>query len=154
MLVFKSLGGQGPLEMMSAIYSEGKFLLFRQGLIEELTSAETTQLYKTTCTRKCHSSDVIENNPKTALEWEWIITRMKAPDRADINNRVATTISRYLQEHYLSNVPTIMPEKTMRFVKRYLWQSDFGESDLYLDIIYLPNQNQRAHLYSKCDFHT
>ena len=28
----------------------------------------------------------------------------------------------------------------MRFVKRHLWKSDFGESDLYLDIIYIPRQ--------------
>ncbi len=26
----------------------------------------------------------------------------------------------------------------MRFVKRHLWRSDFGESDLFLDIIYVP----------------
>jgi len=26
----------------------------------------------------------------------------------------------------------------MRFLRRHLWKSDFGESDLYLDIIYIP----------------
>ncbi len=135
---FMYLNEQGPDEMLADLYSEGKLFLYRQNLIGELTSGEMTRLYKTTCTRKCHSSDVIEIRPRTALEWDWIMTRMKGPDRANIKDHHAEAITRYLQEHYLSNVPTIMPDKTMRFVKRHLWQSDFGENDLYLDIIYLP----------------
>jgi len=66
---------------------------------------------------------------------------MQAPDRADIPDRTAAAILRYLQNHYLSNVPTVLPEKTMKFVKRHLWKSDFGESDLYLDIIYIPRSH-------------
>ncbi len=132
------LSEQGPDEMLAELYTGGKLLLYRYDLTGELTPGEMTRLYKTTCTRKCHSSDVIESRPRTALEWDWIMTRMKARERADINDHYAMAITRYLQQHYLSNVPTIMPEKTMRFVRRYLWKSDFGESDLYLDIIYLP----------------
>ncbi len=128
--------------MLAELYTEGKLLLYKHDLIGGLTSGEMTKLYKSTCTRKCHSSDVIENRPRTALEWDWIMTRMKAPDRANINDHHAEAITRYLQEHYLSNVPTILPEETMRFVKRHLWKNDFGQSDLYLDIIYLP----RPHL--------
>ncbi len=124
--------------MLAELYTGGKLLLYKHDLIGGLTSGEMTRLYKTTCTRKCHSSDVIESRPRTALEWDWIMTRMKTPDRANINDHHAEAITRYLQEHYLSNVPTIMPEKTMKFVRRHLWKSDFGESDLYLDIIYLP----------------
>jgi hypothetical protein len=136
------LNEQNPSEMFTELYSDGRLFLYKHDLIEELTSKEMTMLYKTTCTRRCHSSDVVETRPRTALEWDWIMTRMKAPDRANINDHHATAITRYLQEFYLSNVPTIMPEKTMRFVKRYLWQSDFGENDLYLDIIYLPHLHQ------------
>jgi len=128
--------------MIDNIYTEGKLFLYKQDMINTLTPDEMTHLYRGTCTRKCHSKDVIENKPRTALEWEWIITRMKAPDRAAISDRTAAAITRYLQERYLSNVPTVLPEKTMRFVKRHLWKSDFGDSDLYLDIIYIP----RAHL--------
>ncbi len=127
---------------MTELYTGGKLFLYKHDLIAGLTSGEMTKLYKTTCTRKCHGSDVVETRQRTALEWDWIMARMKAPDRANINDHHAAAITRYLQEHHLSNVPTIMPEKTMRFVKRHLWQSDFGESDLYLDIIYLP----RLHL--------
>lgn len=64
---------------------------------------------------------------------------MKTPDRAGIGEQAAETILRYLQENFLSNVPTFLPEDTMRFIKKHLWKSDFGESDLYLDLIYLPD---------------
>lgn len=141
-LFFMFLTGMSAEKMIDNMYTEGKLLLFRQGMIDTLTDDEMTQLYRGTCTRKCHSKDVIENRRRTALEWEWVVTRMKAPDRAGISDRHAAAITRYLQQHYLSNVPTVLPEKTMRFVKRHLWKSDFGDSDLYLDIIYIP----RAHL--------
>jgi len=141
-LFFMYLADMTPKQMIDDIYTEGKLLLYKQNMIDELSSDEMTQLYRSTCTRKCHSKDVIENRPRTALEWEWIVTRMKAPDRAGISDRHAAAITRYLQKHYLSNVPTVLPEKTMRFIKRHLWKSDFGDNDLYLDILYIP----RAHL--------
>ena len=141
-LTFVYLSDQRPGEVIDDLYTNGTLLLFKHGLIKDLSSDEITQLYHSSCNRKCHSKDVIENHPRTSYEWEWIVTRMQAPDRAGINDRQAQAITRYLQEHFLSNTPTIMPEKTMRFVKRHLWRSDFGESDLYLDIIYVP----RLHL--------
>ncbi len=141
-LTFVYLSDQHPGEVIDDLYTNGTLLLFKHGLVKDLSSDEITQLYDSSCNRKCHSKDVIENHPRTSYEWEWIVTRMQAPDRAEINDRQAQAITRYLQEHFLSNTPTIMPEKTMRFVKRHLWRSDFGESDLYLDIIYVP----RLHL--------
>ncbi len=136
------LTGMSPGKMVDEMYTEGKLFLYKQDMVDTLTDEEITRLYRATCTRKCHSKDVIENRPRTALEWEWIVTRMKAPDRAAISDRHAAAITHYLQQHYLSNLPTVLPEKTMRFVKRHLWKSDFGDSDLYLDVIYIP----RAHL--------
>ncbi len=138
-LTFVYLIDQGPREMVDELYIGGKLFLYKRGMIEKLSSGETMRLYESTCTRKCHSRDVIEKKPRTAMEWEWIVSRMKAPDRAGIADHHAEAITRYLQEHFLSNVPTIMPEKTMRFVRRHLWKSDFGQSDLYLDIIYMPS---------------
>ncbi len=136
---FVYLSDQNPKEMIGELYTGGKLFLYRRGMIEKLSSGEITRLYRSTCTRKCHSKDVVEGKPRTAMEWEWIMSRMKAPERAGIADHHAETITRYLQEHFLSNVPTIMPEKTMRFIRRHLWKSDFGESDLYLDIIYMPS---------------
>lgn len=137
-LAFAYLGDQGPRGMIDDLYTGGKLFLYKYDIVDELSSGEIRQLYESTCNRKCHSKDVIEKYPRTSLEWEWIVARMQVPDRAGINDRQAEAITRYLQEHFLSNVPTIMPERTMRFVKRHLWRSDFGETDLYLDIIYVP----------------
>ncbi len=116
----------------------GKLLLHRYALVDELSPAETRQLYLSTCTRKCHSKDVIELTPRTAPEWQQIVARMKTQAKADIAETESRTIVEYLQRNFLSNVPTVLPEATMRFVKKHLWRLDFGESDLYFDIIYLP----------------
>lgn len=140
-LVFMYLTDQAPNDVMNDIQNSGKLYLYKYGIVEKLSSNEITRLYQNTCTRRCHGKDVIEKKPRTASEWEAVVTRMKAPDRAGITDRHAETISRYLQSHFLSNVPTVLPEKTMKFVKRYLWRSDFGESDLFLDIIYIPREH-------------
>jgi hypothetical protein len=130
-----------PEEIIDNVYSEGKIFLYQHDFVAKLSPAETKQLYQNTCTRTCHSSNLIENKPRTAAEWEWVVNRMKAPDRAGITDRAAAAITQYLQKQFLSNIPTVMPEKTMKFVKRYLWKSDFGESDLYLDVIYIPRNH-------------
>ena len=31
----------------------------------------------------------------------------------------------------------------MRFVRQHLWRSDFGDNDLFLDIIYVPREHLR-----------
>lgn len=128
----------GPEGRFNYVYTSTRLFLHKLAIVDNLTPAETNRLYRSTCTRKCHSTDVIELSPRTALEWDWIITRMKVPDRADIADREAKVITEYLQKYFLSNTPTILPEKVMRFLRRHLWKSDFGESDLYLDIIYIP----------------
>lgn len=116
----------------------GKLLLHRYALVDELSPAETRQLYLSTCTRKCHSKDVIELTPRTAPEWQQIVARMKTQAKANIADTESRTIIEYLQKNFLSNVPTVLPEATMRFLKKHMWRLDFGESDLYFDIIYLP----------------
>ena len=140
-LVFMYLTEQAPGALINDIENSGKLFLYKHGVVEKLSSSEITRLYQNTCTRKCHGKDVIEKKPRTASEWESVVTRMKAPDRAGISDRHAEAITRHLQSNFLSNVPTVLPEKTMKFVKRYLWRSDFGESDLFLDIIYIPPEH-------------
>jgi hypothetical protein len=120
------------------VTTAAKLFLFRHGVIDELSPQETQTLYLSTCTRKCHSTDVIENKPRTAVEWEWVVDRMNTKDRADLSISEAGSITEYLQRNFLSNVPTFLPEQTMRFLKRHLWKSDFGEDDIYLDLIYIP----------------
>jgi len=140
-LGFMYLTDQAPNDVINDIYNAGKLSLYKYGMVEKLSSNEITRLYQNTCIGKCHGKDVIEKKPRTAAEWESVVTRMKAPDRAGITDRHAETITRYLQSHFLSNVPTVLPEKTMKFVKRYLWRSDFGEDDLFLDVIYVPREH-------------
>jgi hypothetical protein len=140
-LVFTFLFHIPPGEIINNAYSHGKIFLYSHDLVDRLTAAETRQLYQNTCTRRCHSSDLIEKKPRTAFEWEAVVNRMKAPDRAAITDRAATAIRQYLANHFLSNLPTVIPDKTMKHVKRYLWRSDFGAGDLYLDIIYIPSSH-------------
>lgn len=135
------LADQAPMDVLNSIYNAGKLSLYKYGMVEKLSSVETKGLYQDTCTRKCHGRDVIEKKPRTAFEWEAVVNRMKAPDRADIADRPAEAITLYLQSNFLSNVPTVLPEKTMKFVKQHLWKTDFGESDLFLDIIYVPREH-------------
>ena len=130
----------GPEGRVRHVATLGKLLLHRYAVVDSLSPEETRQLYRNSCTRKCHGSDVIELTPRTAREWDWIMARMAAADRADLTEPQARTITTYLQLNYLSNVPTILPEQTMRFLKKHLWRMDFGESDLYFDIIYIPRE--------------
>ena len=67
---------------------------------------------------------------------------MKAPDRAGIADRHAETITRYLQNNFLSNVPTVLPEKTMKFRQAAIYgEAISGKSDLFLDVIYIPREH-------------
>jgi hypothetical protein len=147
LLAFMYLTDQAPADAIDNIQHEGKHALYRFRMIETLSPAETTQLYQRTCTRRCHGKDVIEKGPRTAAEWDAVVSRMKAPDRADLNDRLAAAITRHLQNHFLSNVPTVLPPTTMKYVKQHLWRSDFGESDLFLDIIYVPGEHVRLVRY-------
>lgn len=139
---FAYLVEPGPEGRVRHIASLGKLLLHRYALVDSLSPEEARLLYRNSCTRRCHSRDVVEEKPRTAREWEWIVTRMETGDRADLTDPQAAVITKYLQLNHLSNVPTILPEQTMRFIKKHLWRMDFGESDLYFDIIYIPREQR------------
>lgn len=142
--VFVYLSGQTVEEVVDDLQDQSRLLLYRYGMVERLTVADSNRLYQKSCTRRCHGREVVERNPRTAAEWEIVMARMRAPDRAGLDERLAEAVTRHLQIHFLSNVPTVLPPATMKFVKQYLWRSDFGESDLFLDIIFVPREH--AHL--------
>ncbi|MBI3148175.1 MAG: hypothetical protein HYZ17_06640 [Betaproteobacteria bacterium] len=142
-VAYMTLTEQTPSDAIESLQEDGRLALYRHGLIEKLSPADTRRLYQQSCTRRCHGKDVIEKGPRTAAEWEAVMARMKAPDRAALDDRRAEAITRHLQNHFLSNVPTVLPPATMKFVKQHLWRSDFGESDLFLDIIYVPTEHAR-----------
>lgn len=147
LVAFVVLSGQSVSEATDDLRDQGRLLLYRHGLMERLTAADSSRLYQRSCTRRCHGREVVERHPRTAAEWEIVMARMRAPDRADLDDRLADALTRHLQIHFLSNVPTVLPPATMKFVKQYLWRSDFGESDLFLDLIYVPKEHARLLRY-------
>lgn len=137
-LAFVYLIEPGPGGRTQYLLTTARLLAHKYDLLDQLKPAEIRRLYLSTCTRQCHGKDVIEITPRTALEWEQIVGRMGQKEKAGFNTTEARTVAEFLQRNFLSNVPTILPEATMRFLKKRLWRLDFGESDLYFDIIYLP----------------
>lgn len=132
-------GPHGRLEVVRAM---GERWLFRVGWVDQLSEAQHKPLYLSVCTRQCHSQTVIENRSRTAMEWDAIVTRMRTTERSgkkpDISEREAAVVLAYLKKQFLSNIPTVLPDAVMQRLKQHLWRMDFGESDLFFDIIYLP----------------
>ncbi len=127
-----------PEGVLNYTYTRTRLLLYSFSLLGELTPGEIKLLYEATCTRRCHSRDVIERTPRTAKEWEEIVERMS--EKSYIRRPVRESVVIYLQENFLSNVPTMISDELMRFLKRHMWRMDFGEDDLYIDIIYIPHK--------------
>jgi hypothetical protein len=127
---------------MAYLEESVRLFLYNQDLVAQLTESESKRLYTTTCSRKCHGRDVIERKPRSALEWHQTVERMRTTERAGklagFSKREGLAITAWLQKNHLSNVPTVLPYSTMRFLKTNLWRMDFGESDLFFDVIYLP----------------
>ena len=117
-------------------YTRARLMLYSLSIVGDITPEEERLLYQSTCTRRCHSRDVIERTPRTAKEWEDIVERMSK--KTTITKPVKEAVVSYLQENFLSNVPTIISDELMGFLKKYMWRMDFGENDLYIDIIYIP----------------
>ncbi|MBI3755569.1 MAG: hypothetical protein HY265_05360 [Deltaproteobacteria bacterium] len=127
-----------PLSRFEYLNTMARLTAFKFTGLPGLDDAETKFLYNSSCTRKCHSRDVVERARHTSREWEDAVRRMRFVNGAKLTDNEAVQITKYLQKNYLSNVPTILSNEANRFLKQYLWRSDFGESDLYIDVIYTP----------------
>ncbi|MEO5348553.1 MAG: hypothetical protein H7836_02760 [Magnetococcus sp. YQC-3] len=132
----------GPHGRMAAARELGEIWLYRWGWLDRITEKQRKQLYESVCTRRCHSQAVIENRPRTAMEWDAIIARMRTieqnGERARISEREAVTVAAHLKKYFLSTIPTVLPQAVMRLLKKDLWRMDFGDNDLFLDLIHLP----------------
>lgn len=133
--LFMDTRPMGKFEYLNAI---ARITAFKFTGLPRLDEAETKFLYSSSCARKCHSRDVVERARHTSREWEDAVKRMRFVNGARLTDNEAVQITKYLQKNYLSNVPTILSNEANRFLKQYLWRSDFGESDLYIDVIYTP----------------
>ncbi|MBI5047826.1 MAG: hypothetical protein HZB54_02575 [Deltaproteobacteria bacterium] len=127
-----------PMSRFEYLNVVARVTAFKFAGLTELDETEMKFLYNNSCTRKCHSKDVIERTKHTPREWENVVNRMRLVNGVRLADNEAVAITRYLQKKYLSNVPTILSNEANRFLKQYLWRSDFGESDLYVDVIYTP----------------
>lgn len=127
-----------PMGSFEYLNETARVTIFRFTGFPKLDERETKFLYIGSCTRKCHGKDVVERTKHTSREWEDVVRRMRFSNGARLTEHEALQITRYLQKNYLSTVPTILSNDANKFLKQYLWRSDFGESDLYVDVIYAP----------------
>ncbi len=137
-MLFLILVDTSPMGKTEYLLQTGKLTLFRYAGIGSLDDRELKIVYEGACTRKCHSRDVVERSAHNAREWEEIINRMGGVNGARITRSEAGVIAAYLAKRYGSNIPTILSPEGGKYLKKHLWRSDFGESDLYVDIIYTP----------------
>jgi hypothetical protein len=135
---FLFLADTSPMGKFEYLYEIGRLNVFRYTGIGTLNDREIRLVYEGRCTRKCHSRDVVERASHTAREWEGIIGRMREVNKARVTRSEAGIILSYLAKRYGSNIPTILTPEGGKYLKKYLWRSDFGESDLYVDVIYTP----------------
>lgn len=138
LMLFLILVDTSPMSKTEYLLQVGKFSLFRYAGVGSLDDREIELIYKGACTRKCHSRDVVERSAHTAREWEDIINRMGGINGASITKSEIMVITPYLAKRYGSNIPTVLSEQGGKYLKKHLWRSDFGESDLYVDLIYTP----------------
>ena len=138
LMLFLILVDTSPMGKMEYLVQAGKLSLFRYAGVGNLDDREVKLVYEGACTRRCHSRDVVERSAHTAREWEEIINRMRGINGASITKSEIKVITPYLAKRYGSNIPTILSPEGGKYLKKYLWRSDFGESDLYVDLIYTP----------------
>jgi hypothetical protein len=137
-MLFLILVDTTPMGKAEYLAQAGKISLFRYAGVGNLDDRELKLVYEGACTRRCHSRDVVERSAHTAREWEEIINRMRGINGAGLTKSEIRVITAYLAKRYGSNIPTILSPKGGKYLKKYLWRSDFGESDLYVDLIYTP----------------
>ncbi len=137
-MLFLILVDTTPMSKTDYLAQTAKLSLFRYAGLGSLDDREIELVYKGACTRKCHSRDVVERSAHSAREWEDIINRMGGINGASITKSETSVITAYLAKRYGSNIPTVLSEQGGKYLKKHLWRSDFGESDLYVDLIYTP----------------
>ena len=137
---FLILVDTSPMGRMEYLFETGRLTLFRYTGLGNMSDRDLKLIYEGRCTRKCHSRDVVERSAHNVREWEEIIGRMRAVNKANVTDSEATVITAYLTKRFGSNIPTILTAEGGKYLKKYLWRSDFGESDLYVDIIYTPKE--------------
>src|SRR4030066_1852860 len=87
---FLILVDTSPMGRMEYLFEIGRLTLFRYTGHGNMKDRDVKLIYEGRCTRKCHSRDVVERSAHNVREWEEIIGRMRAVNKANVTEREGT----------------------------------------------------------------
>ncbi len=117
------------------ISSVGRMMFFRYGIAKNLTPQDEKFIFEYNCFKRCHSRDVIDRANHTPFEWAAVVDRMRNANNVELKDREAAVIIRHLQTTRLPLVSSLSSDIVQKMFKQ-LWKSDFGEGDVYIDVVY------------------
>src|SRR4030067_3253222 len=97
---FLILVDTSPMGRMEYLFEIGRLSVFRYTGLGRMSDWDVKLIYEGSCIRKCHSRDVVERSAHTVREWEEIIGRMRAVNKANVTDNEAKVITAYLTKQY------------------------------------------------------
>ncbi len=125
------------------ISSVGRMMLYRYGIAKNLSPQDEKFIFEYNCFRRCHSRDVIDRANHTPFEWAAVVDRMRNVNKVKLKDREAAVIIRHLQTTRLPLVSSLSSDIVQKMFKQ-LWKSDFGEGDVYIDVVYSTSEYFKA----------
>jgi len=125
------------------ISSVGRMMFFRYGIAKNLTPQDEKFIFEYNCFKRCHSRDVIDRANHTPFEWAAVVDRMRNVNKVKLKDREAAVIIRHLQTTRLPLVSSLSSDIVQKMFKQ-LWKSDFGEGDVYIDVVYSTSEYFKA----------
>ena len=125
----------GATSASGDISSVGRMMLFRYGIVKSITPKDERFIFEYNCSKRCHSRDVIDRANHTPFEWAAVVDRMRNVNNVELKDREAAVIIRHLQTTRLPIASSLSSDIVHKMFKQ-LWKSDFGEGDVYIDVVY------------------
>ncbi len=125
----------GATSASGDISSVGRMMLFRYGIVKSIAPKDERFIFEYNCFKRCHSRDVIDRANHTPFEWAAVVDRMRSANNVELKDREAAVIIRHLQTTRLPLVSSLSSDIVQKMFKQ-LWKSDFGEGDVYIDVVY------------------
>ena len=125
---FLILVDTSPMGRMEYLFEIGRLSVFRYTGLGNMSDRDVKLIYEGRCTRKCHSRDVVERSAHNVREWEEIIGRMRAVNKANVTNSEGTVITTYLTKRYGSNIPTILTAEGGKYLKNIFGGATSGKA--------------------------
>ncbi|MBI3354430.1 MAG: hypothetical protein HY034_06045 [Nitrospirae bacterium] len=133
----------GATSVSGDISSVGRMMLFRYGIVKSIAPKDERFIFEYNCFRGCHSRDVIDRANHTPFEWAAVVDRMRNVNNVQLKDNEAAVIIRHLQTTRLPLVSSLSSDIVHKMFKQ-LWKSDFGEGDVYIDVVYSPPEYFKA----------